>query len=138
MKKNTIITIIIILIFASIGLFLFIKKANNANNLTELDTFDKFILLVEKGEYEEAQKYTTNNFKSDLSIIKDMNISKKQKDYQLSTNNKFVYIDEYELGWYRRTTKYIFELKDTKNGWKIDKFYDEITTNQDELNALIY
>lgn len=102
------------------------------------DTFDRFIALVESSEYEEAKKLTTKTFNADLSTIKDIKISKKQKDYELSNKNKYVYVDTYEIGYYKMVAKYNFELEKTEQGWKISNFYDEITNNQDELNTLIY
>lgn len=137
--NKIIISIIILIIIGLIGYIIFnnnFKEYNN--NLSKYDTFDRFIMLVEEGKYEEAKKFTTKNFNANLSSIKDIKISKKTKDYDLSDENKFVYVDVFEVGYYKMTTTYYFEFEKTNYGWKINNFYDEVTNNEDELNSLIY
>lgn len=138
-RKKIIVVIILLIIVALIGYAIFNNNENEyKNSLSKNDTFDRFITLIEEGKYEEAKKFTTKNFNANLSSIKDIKISKKQKNYELSNENKFVYIDVFEVGYYKMTTTYYFELQKTNYGWKIDKFYDEVVNNEDELNLLIY
>lgn len=142
MKKKIIFIVVAILVLVMLGLVVYLFNNKGAkeyqNTLSRNDTFDRFIMLVENGEYEEAKKLTTGDFNANLSTIKDIEISKKQKDYDLSDENKFVYVDKYEVGYYKVTTKYNFELEKTEYGWKISSFYDEVTDNENELNSLIY
>lgn len=139
MKKKTIVVIALLIIIALIGYVIFNNNAREyKNNLSRNDTFDRFITLVEEGKYEEAKKFTTKNFSANLSSIKNIKISKKQKNYELSNENTFVYVDVFEVGYYKMTTTYYFELQKTNYGWKIDKFYDKVADNEDELNSLIY
>lgn len=143
MKKTKTIFIVAIILILVVLIFTVYLIKNNAevgykNTLSINDTFDRFIALVESSEYEEAKKLTTKTFNADLSTIKDIKISKKQKDYELSNEKKYVYVDTYEIGYYKMVTKYNFELEQTKQGWKISNFYDEITNNEDEINSLIY
>ena len=93
---------------------------------------------MKNGEYEEAKKFTTENFNANLSTIKDIKISEKTKDYELSDENKIVFVDIYEVGYYKMTTKYYFEIENTNYGWKINDFYDEVTDNEDEVKSIIY
>ena len=139
MQKKTIVVIALLIIIALIGYVIFNNNEKEyKNNLSRNDTFDRFITLVEEGKYEEAKKFTTKNFSANLSSIKNIKISKKQKNYELSNENTFVYVDVFEVGYYKMTTTYYFELQKTNYGWKIDKFYDKVADNEDELNSLIY
>ncbi len=134
-KKFWILGIILILIIGIIAISLLVK---DSNKLSKSDTFDTFIRLVEKEEYEEAKKYTTSNFKEDLSYINFIKISKIRKDYNASSENKYVYKTTTEAGYYKANFTYTFELKETINGWKIDSFKEEITDNSDEVYNLIH
>lgn len=138
-KKTIFVIVLIIVIIALIGYVIFNSNERKyKNNLSRNDTFDRFITLIEEGKYEEAKKFTTKNFSANLSSIKNIKISQKQKDYELSNENTFVYVDVFEVGYYKMTTTYYFELQKTNYGWKIDKFYDEVADNEDEVNSLIY
>lgn len=126
-KKKTGIIIAIVCIII-IGVIILIK---DRNNLSAQDTFDRFIRLVENGEYEEAKKYTTSNFTNDLSNIKDLKISKMSKNYKLSEENKYVYKKTTKLFNLTMEDTYTFELKETFTGWKIDTYKYEINDNID-------
>lgn len=138
MKKNLIIGIIIIVVVL-IGVLLVVKNQAEYNNpLSSSDTFDRFIILVEKGEYEEAKKLTTDDFNGDYSLIRKIGISKKTPDKDLSSSTKYVYLDEEEIGYYKTITRYSFELINTTNGWKLNNYTWDVSSNEDELNSLIY
>lgn len=136
MKIRNKIIVGLILLIILIGLFFINRSTTYKNNLSKSDTFDRFITLVENGEYEEAKKLTDKNFTTSLSTIKDIGFSKMKKNYELSNETKFVYIKTITIGYYEMTTTYYFELENTRNGWKIAKFYDDITDNERELNSL--
>lgn len=124
---TTIVSIIIVGVISIWGI------SSNSNKLSSKDTFDTFIRLVEDGKYEEAKKYTTSNFTNNLSNIKDLKISKMNKDYKLSKENKYVYKQTTKLLDFIMEDIYIFELKETFTGWKIDKFKRDMKDNGDEL-----
>ena len=139
-KTNIIIIIMLAIVILAIGIILIINKANKEynNTLSKEDTFDRFLVLVEDGNYEEAKKYITDTFSTDLSTIKNLKFSVRNRDYDLSNENKFVYIDVYEEGYYKMTTTYSFKLEETNYGWKITNFNDEYSDNMEEVNSLIY
>lgn len=128
MKKKKTWIIIAIVCIVIIGVIILIK---DRNNLSAQDTFDRFIGLVENGEYEEAKKYTTSNFTNDLSNIKDLKISKMSKNYKLSEENKYIYKQTTKLFDLIMEDIYTFELKETFMGWKIDTYKYEINDNID-------
>lgn len=125
-KKKIAITVFITVCIISVFLIV-----NNRNELSSKDTFDTFIRLVENGEYEKAKKYTTSNLTADLSNLKDLKVSKMKKDYNLSSEQKYVYRDSIEIENYKIEDVYTFELKETFMGWKIDAYKYEINDNID-------
>ena len=136
-KYRTIIILILIVLIIAVTIFLINSNKEIKNNLSKNDTFDRFIELTEEGEYEDAKKLTTENFSTDLSLIKGIRISNLKKDYDLSSENKFVYVNVEEIGYYKVTTQYCFELKETKTGWKINNFFDIVEDNSEDVNELI-
>lgn len=133
MEKKKII-IIAIIIVCVIAVFFIV---NSKNKLSSKDTFDTFIRLVEEGEYEKAKKYTTNNVTVSLSNIKDLKISSMKKDYNLSSENKYVYRQNTKIANYNMEDIYTFELKETFMGWKIDSFKQDINDKLEEDNQLV-
>lgn len=141
MKKTVVALVIILIIVVLVGII----KINTNNDITEYkntlskeDTFQMFIKLIEDANYEEAKKYTASSFNSDLSSIRSYQISKKNKNTELSSENIFIFTEKKEIGYYNTTINYYFELQETKNGWKILNFYDEYSDNSEEINNLIY
>ena len=61
-----------------------------------------------------------------------------KKDYNASSDNKYVYKTSTEAGYYKVDYVYTFELKETIEGWKIDSFKEDITDNNDEVYNLIW
>lgn len=139
-KTNIVIIVIVAIVVLIIGIVFTFNKKNSEqyNTLSKEDTFDRFIILVEEGNYEEAKKYTTDTFKADFSTIKNIKFSRRNRDYDLSNGNEFVYVDVYEEGYYKMTTTYSFKLENTNYGWKITNFHDEYSDNMEEVNSLIY
>lgn len=137
-KNNKTVWILGIILILIIGIIIVSIFAKESNKLSKNDTFDTFIRLVEKEEYEEAKKYTTSNFKEDLSYINFIKISKIRKDYNANSENKYVYKTSTEAGYYKANYTYTFELKETINGWKVDSFKEEITDNSNEVYNLIH
>lgn len=109
----------VILLIVLIMLVIFIC---NYNPLSKNDTVDKFLTLVNYSEYNDAKKYISSDFKTDLSTIRKDNLlgltsfSVSYKDYKLGNNKVAYIIDDRGFG---KMVIAIFECKKTILGWKI-------------------
>lgn len=115
--RNITIGIIVLIIFVILFIIIF-----DYNPLSKDETVDKFLTLVNYSEYNDAKKYISSDFKTDLSTIRKDNLygltsfSTSYKNYKLD-NNKVAYI--IDDGGFGKMIIAIFECKKTTLGWKI-------------------
>ena len=115
--RNITIGIIALIIFVILFIIIF-----NYNPLSKDETVDKFLTLVNCSEYNDAKKYISSNFKTDLSTIKKDNLygltsfSVSYKNYKLDSNKVAYIIDDRGFG---KMIIAIFECEKTILGWRI-------------------